>query len=388
MTKIRFEPIIHNSQNCLAIRFQYSFATKTYIKSFRGIQWSRTHRSYYLPNDSQYKAAYKEYLLKGGHSIVNQPPQSLLSTSKKLPVKNKLAMTEDKLLLHHQFLKFLKGKRYSPSTIHTYGGFIGDFLGFTQTKPASQLDEIDVRLYLEWAVGTLNYAVSTHRQIVSGLKQFVEFYPICLINVDKINMPTKDRKLPVVLSIEEVLALIQCTKNLKHRVIISMLYASGLRIGELINLELKDFDFNRNALHIRNAKGRKDRYATIAKSLHPLLKNYYRTYTPKQYFIENPKGGTYSSNSVRSFLRKSCELAKIKKKVSPHTLRHSYATHLLEQGTDIRYIQELLGHSRPETTMIYTHVTQKDLRDIKSPLDTSLNNLSLPNNDDKNLLLF
>lgn len=197
-------------------------------------------------------------------------------------------------------------------------------------------------------------------------------------------MPTRDKKLPVILSIEEVLQLIQITKNLKHRTIISMLYASGLRVGELINLELKDFDFNRNMLHIRNGKGRKDRYASIAKSLYPLLKNYHATYRPKIYFIENPKGGKYSPASIRSFIKRSCKLAGIHKTITPHSLRHSYATHLLEQGTDIRHIQELLGHSKPETTMIYTQVTQKDIRQIKSPLDIALNNLTLPDNHDRN----
>ncbi len=129
----------------------------------------------------------------------------------------------------------MKGKRFSKSTIATYSGFILDFLRFTTEKPAEQLNENDVRLFIEWSVGKLNYSVSTHRQMVSGLKHFAYFYPACAINVDKIYMPKKDKKLPVVLSIEEVLQLMQNTKNLKHRVVIAMLYGSGLRIGELHN---------------------------------------------------------------------------------------------------------------------------------------------------------
>ncbi len=182
-------------------------------------------------------------------------------------------------------------------------------------------------------------------------------------------MPKRDKKLPVVLSKEEVLKILQVTKNLKHRTIIAMLYGSGLRIGELIDLELSCFDFNRKQLFIKQAKGRKDRYTTISESAFPLLKNYYQTYKPKKYLIENPKGGKYSAGSIRTFLKQSCKLAGIDKNVTPHTLRHSFATHLLESGTDLRYIQVLLGHSRPETTMIYTHVTRKDLQAIRSPLD-------------------
>ena len=118
-----------------------------------------------------------------------------------------------------------------------------------------------------------------------------------------------------------------------------------------------------------------------------LLKNYHNTYNPKVYFIENPKGGKYSPESIRAFVRKSVKLAGITKTVTPHTLRHSYATHLLEQGTDIRYIQELLGHSRPETTMIYTHVTRKDLQQINSPLDNAIKKLSLRDNSNTNLTI-
>jgi len=295
-------------------------------------------------------------------------------------------LNEEKTLVYCHFLEYLKGKRLSDSSIASYGGFIVEFLRFTETKPVDDLDETDVRYYIEWAVKTLNYAVSTHRQMVSAFKHFAYFYPACSINIDHIFMPKKDRKLPIVLSIKEVLLIIQKTKNLKHRTIIAMLYGSGLRVGELIHLKLSDFDFNRKQLHIKNAKGRKDRYTTIAESIFPLLKNYHNTYNPKNFFVENPKGGKYSPESIRAFLRKSTKAAGITKTVTPHTLRHSYATHMLEQGTDIRYIQELLGHSRPETTMIYTHVTRKDLQQIRSPLDTALKKLSLQDNSNKNLL--
>ena len=143
----------------------------------------------------------------------------------------------------------------------------------------------------------------------------------------------------------------------------------------MTNLKLKNIDIKRRQLLIENAKGRKDRYVILADSMLPLIQNYLSTYMPKYYFVEGEENKSYSESSIRKFLHKSTQLAGILKKVTPHTLRHSYATHLLENGIGLRHIQELLGHARPETTMIYTHVAKKDLLEIRSPLDTILMNL-------------
>lgn len=384
MATITLEPFTHKTQSCMAIKFPYSFETKEYIKRFEGVNWTKTHRTFYFIYDEARHTKFLEYLKQGGLHVLEAAPEAAMPIPTVQP--HKLSpLTHDKAKIHQHFVAFLEGKRFSKSTITTYAGFVHEFLRFTEDKPTEKLDEQDVRRYVQWAVGHLNYSISTHRQLVSGLKHFAYFYPACAIDTEKIHMPKKDKKLPVVLGIEEILKLIQSTKNLKHRAIIAMLYGSGLRIGELLNLKLSDFDFPRKQLHIRNGKGRKARYATIAESLFPLLKNYHQTYRPKLYFIENPNGGPYSAESIRAFLKKGAKNAGITKAVTPHTLRHSYATHLLEQGIDIRYIQELLGHSRPETTMIYTHVTRKDLQEIKSPLDNAIKKLSLQDNSNKKL---
>ena len=387
MNTITLEQFIHNAKSCIAIKFAYCFETKEFIKKFKGVHWTKTHRTFYFYYDEVRLEDFKQYIKKEGIVLLDNYKKDTVSRVKKGITFELKPLNQEKTLVHRHFIKFLEGKRLSTSSIASYSGFIVEFLRFTEDKPVNSLDENDVRRYIEWAISTLNYAISTHRQMVSGLKHFAYFYPACSINVEKIYMPKKDKKLPVVLSIEEVFSLLRNAKNLKHRIIIAMLYGSGLRIGELIDLELKDFDFSRKQLHIKNGKGRKDRYTTIAESLFPLLKNYHITYKPKVYFIENPKGGKYSPDSIRSFLRKITKTAGITKIVTPHTLRHSYATHMLEQGTDIRYIQELLGHSRPETTMIYTHVTRKDLQQINSPLDNALKKLSLRDNSDGKLTI-
>lgn len=377
MITVTLESITHNSQHCTAIKFIYNFEVKEYLKTFKGVRWSKTHSTFYIYYTEVRLEDLKNHLKKGGirYTHSNKDKQTtLVNRGTKFKLK---PLNKEKTLVYRYYLDYLKGKRFSKSTIASYSNFILEFLRFTEEKPIDDLNENDIRLYIEWAVKSFNYAISTHRQMVSGFKHFAHFYPACAINTDNIYMPRKDKKLPIVLSIEEVLSILQATRNLKHRAVIALLYSSGLRIGEIINLRLSDFDFKRKQLFIHNGKGRKDRYATIAESVFPLIKNYYNTYKPKTYFIENPKGGKYSPQSIRAFLKKSLQLAGVTKTVTPHTLRHSYATHMLEQGIGIRHIQELLGHSRPETTMIYTHVTRKDLEQIKSPLDTAINNLSL-----------
>ena len=149
---------------------------------------------------------------------------------------------------------------------------------------------------------------------------------------------------------------------------------------ELINLELKYIDVHRHQVAIKNSKGRKDRYVNMAVSLTPLINNYIRTYNPVTYFAEGTPSNKYTASSVRAFLRKSCKLAGITKTVTPHTLRHSYATHLLENGTDIRLIQTLLGHNKPETTMIYTHVSTRSLETISNPLDEAVKKFKINTN--------
>lgn len=378
--KVVLEPIFHKGRRCIALKFTYNFELKEYLKTFQGVYWSRTQRCFYLYYDEARLIEFTDYLKEGGIDFNNTLCVNNLR-KRQGNIVSIGVLSKQKVTVHKEYIDYLKGRRYSKSTVTVYGNFVQDFLRFTKGKDVNQLNEEDVRLYIQWAVDKLNYSISTHRQMVSALKHFAHFYPVCSINIEKINMPKRDRILPVVLNKDEIIAILQATKNLKHRTAIAMLYGSGLRIGELINLELSCFDFNRKQLHIRYAKGRKERYTVIAESCIPLLKNYHATYKPKKYLIENPKGGKYSSGTVRTFLKQSCKLAGITKNVTPHSLRHSFATHLLEQGTDLRYIQELLGHSRPETTMVYTHVTRRDLQSIKSPLDSFGRVKPLPNID-------
>lgn len=236
----------------------------------------------------------------------------------------------------------------------------------------TDLSNRSVELFAEGVLAKRNYSISSHRQAMNALKHFFRLNSYLNVEVEKISIPKKDRKLPDVLSTEEVISILQATRNLKHRAILGLIYSSGLRIGELLKLKLADVDLERQSVYVKSGKGRKDRHTTLGQSIQPLLLNYVRTYRPERFLFEGEKGMAYSASSVRAFLKKSCQLANIRKKVTPHTLRHSFATHLLENGVDIRYIQELLGHSRPETTMIYTHVTERSISAIQNPLDVAV----------------
>ena len=172
------------------------------------------------------------------------------------------------------------------------------------------------------------------------------------------------------MSEEEVKRIIRCTNNIKHRVLLMLIYSAGLRIGETLNLRLEDVDGQRRVIDIHQGKGKRDRRVPLSKKVLELLREYYRIYRPKSYLFEGEvEGRPYSPKSAQNVLRRAVRRADIKKRVTLHTLRHSYATHLMERGVGLRYIQEILGHSSPKTTMIYTHVSGKKLRDVVSPLD-------------------
>lgn len=179
-----------------------------------------------------------------------------------------------------------------------------------------------------------------------------------------------EKKLPDVLDKSEVRQIIDTIQNLKHKSIIALIYSAGLRLNEALELKLNDIDSKRMLIKIKQSKGKRDRYVPLSEKILILLREYYKEYKPKEYLFEGQKGGKYSARSVQAIFRKAAYNAKINKDVSVHTLRHSFATHLLEAGTDIRIIQQILGHSSVKTTQIYTQVSHTTVSKIKSPLDT------------------
>ncbi len=343
------------------------------IRSYPGIKWSKTRRAYYVDYSRLELGKLFDYLHGKGYYVDYSALKNGKSNRSPKPGRPKqINLNKDQQLLYEHYVNYLKGLRYSVSTVHTYSNFIEIFLHFLDNKPIEKIDNDTVRQFTEQIIEERRYGISTHRQLVSALKHFgtrfenVAFDELVLIR------PSKNRRLPTVLSQEEILDLIQATVNLKHRTILALMYSAGLRISEVLNLKLRDLDIDRRQIIIRQAKGRKDRHLMMAESLLPLILNYVSSYRPEDFVFVGAKGGRYSAGSIRVFLKRSCRRAGISKRVTPHTLRHSFATHMIENGVNLRHVQALLGHSKPETTMIYTHVAKKDLLKIRSPLDDAV----------------
>ena len=268
------------------------------------------------------------------------------------------------------FKNYLISQRYSPNTIKTYTDALGVFFQFHSNKGPEQLEIADIIHFNTGYIIQKNLSASYQNQVINAIKLFYRNRFNRVMNLDNIQRPRREKRLPNVLSKQEIKAIIEAPTNLKHRAMLSLIYACGLRRSELLNLSLRDVHSNRNLLFIRQSKGKKDRVVPISNKIIEMLREYYKDYKPKTWLFEGQIPNTkYSEKSLENVLKQSLTKAKITKKVTLHWLRHSYATHLLESGTDLRYIQELLGHSSSRTTEIYTHVSTKSLQQIRSPFE-------------------
>ena len=273
----------------------------------------------------------------------------------------------------YDFARILKIKRYAHNTITAYCGLLVSFHKFCGIHlPLGARNEAVICTQVSNYVVQKKIAASTQRQLISALRLYFSEMIKSTINLDQIVPVRRSQHLPVILNTAEVKKIINASQNIKHRTMLTMLtmlYALGLRSGELINLKLTDFDKKRNSIHIKNAKGDKDRILPYPASLRPILQQYYIAYKPINYVFSGQNKEQYSAQSLRKVFQAACKKAQIKKSVSPHSLRHAYATHLMDTGTDLRMIQKLLGHNDIKTTFIYTHVTQRSMQQVPSPLD-------------------
>lgn len=272
----------------------------------------------------------------------------------------------DKLI--SDFSNRLKIQRYSHSTIKSYANTLKSFLIHFQKEPENLILD-DIEKYIDHKIRYGKISIAFQKHLLGSIKLFYKTMYRRNLSLNYLLPKRQEYKIPPVLSKDEVAKILNSVNNLKHKTILSLIYACGLRLSEAINLKLSDIDSSRMIISIRQSKAKKDRQIMLSEKLLNLLREYYKVYKPVTYLFEGQSGRTYSPRSVQQILKDALQKAGIKKKASVHTLRHSFATHLLEAGTDIRYIQHLLGHNSIKTTQIYTHVASSDLFKIKSPFD-------------------
>ena len=260
-------------------------------------------------------------------------------------------------------------RRYSPSTQSTYYSFFRNFLRHIYPMPLHQLNRKHILDYHQELIDRKKISRSYQNQSINAIKFYLEHLLGHERQTFEVLRPKIERKLPIVLTTDEISRIIQTIRNIKHKALLLTIYSAGLRISEALNLELRDIDSKHMRIFIRGGKGSKDRVSVLSSNLLILLRQYVKEHKPKKYLFESYNGQPYSASSVRKVLQKAVNKAKIIKPVVVHTLRHSFATHLLESGTNLRYIQTLLGHNSSKTTEIYTHVCANKLSEVKSPLD-------------------
>lgn len=268
-----------------------------------------------------------------------------------------------------EYLEQLERRRYSPNTISTYMSLFEQFLVYFKEVSPEQLSDADVAKFQVYLVKEKKVSTSSQNQYINAIK----FYFEKVLGREKafyhIDRPIKEFKLPKVLTEKEVALILSAVHNLKHKAMLLMIYSAGLRAGELINLKINDIDSEQMRVFVRGGKGKKDRVTILSEKALEVLRIYFKKYRPKEYLFEGQNGAQYSLSSLRRVFNRALNDTRINKKVTLHSLRHSFATHLLESGVDLRYIQVLLGHNSSKTTEIYTHITHKGWKTIKSPLD-------------------
>lgn len=339
--------ITHRNEKRIAVLFEKKAELIQRIKNFEGSRWSQTLGLWHIPYSAENHIRFQ----------IDKNLQKQLNEEGSLELE--------------KFKKWLQSKRYSTSTIKTYGEALKSFLIFFNSKTINSITNQDIIEYNNDFILKNNFSESYQNQIVNAIKLYFKTIKEKSIEIDKIHRPKRSKVLPNVLSKEEVKSILNAHRNLKHKTMLSLIYSCGLRCGELLALQPHHIDSKRNLVLLKNAKGKKDRIAPLSLKILEMLREYYKAYQPKHYLFEGQTTGKpYDSRSLQLILKQALQKTGITKPVTLHWLRHSYATHLLESGTDLRYIQELLGHSSSKTTEIYTHVSTKNLQQIASPFDS------------------
>jgi len=341
-----------DDKSIIWVHFPYNVQFKDELKAkFSSVKWCVPQKCWYLPDTDNVKKKIGIISEDNNENISEQISPINLSA---------LDRMREQLVL----------KAYSPNTIKTYCNEFSQLLCILKDTPVDLLTPQRLRSYFLYCAQTLKLSENTIHSRLNAVKfYFEQVLGREKLFFEEIPRPKKKSQLPKVISKNDIAKIFSAINNNKHLLMIKLCYGMGLRVSEIVNLKITDIDSGRMMVHIECAKGKIDRYVPLPVSILDDLRNYYKTYTPKQYLFEGQDGGQYSIRSVQAVFKNAMQKAKINKEIGVHGLRHSYATHLLEQGTDMYFIQKLLGHKNMKTTEIYAKVTPRHIGSVKSPLD-------------------
>jgi len=343
----------HHDKDVIFVHFPYNAQwVKELREKFSTAKWSMSKKCWYLSDIS---------------AIRNEIGMTPKTEMGKAVISQIHPVNQAALKRMHELLLL---KSYSPNTIRTYCVEFSQLLYLLKDKPVDTLTPERLRAYFLYCTTKLKLS----ENIIHSRMNAIKFYFEQVLHREKfffeeIPRPKKRSSLPKVISKNDIVKLFAQVENTKHSLMLKLCYGMGLRVSEIVNLKITDIDSKRMSVHIEAAKGKRDRYVTLPTSILDDLRNYYKNYRPKIYLFEGQYGGQYAIRSVQSVFKNAMQKAKINKSVGIHGLRHSYATHLLECGTDMVFIQKLLGHKDLKTTEIYAKVSNRQLGKVKSPLD-------------------
>lgn len=357
--KVIIRPVLHYDDKVVGIFFSWNADLNQAVRRIRYAHYSRTLKAWHT--------TWREGVVQEIRQAFSGVGEVVEEISLELGKIDDLS-PERALIVPEVYKELLIRRRYSSSTVRNYCSQFQSFLNFVQREP-DQLTEQDINDYLKFLIERKKISASGQNMAINAIKFYFEHVQKQAPKKYCYDRPLKESKLPAVLSEEEILQIFENCENLKHKTMLQLIYSAGLRRSELIALKVSDIDRGRKMITIRGGKGKKDRITLLSEKVLPFLDRYLALYEPKKWLFESPDQGQYSESSLQKVFKKALVKSGIKKDVSLHSLRHSFATHLLERGTDIRYIQALLGHNSSRTTERYTHITRKGFENIRSPLD-------------------
>jgi len=369
---ITLKHLLINNEKQIGIKFFPDKLVQTVIKGLPNVKWSKEFGMAYIKNNpANLNLIFNDFKGLAWINCAHFFPGNKIK-SNTTPVKvndfRKRELPEGYRACPEEFLQKLELKKYAINTAKTYINLFERFINHYKNKELSHIDENDIRLYLQQLIQQ-NRSDSYVNQMINGIKFYYEVVLEMPNRFYSVERPMKKEALPKVISLEEVQGIIKNTNNIKHKCIVSLLYSAGLRRNELLCLKLGDIDSKRMVITIKNGKGNKDRQTILSESVLNDLRVYYKEWKPKVYLFEGAKGEQYTPTSILRIIKSAAKKAGIRKNITPHMLRHSFATHLLENGTDLRYIQVLLGHNSTRTTEVYTQVAINNIKAIKSPIE-------------------